>query len=94
MRSCAARVQPALANPATTAHKRAMKKKPALPPPFAAPTKDARFAGTFEVFVPAPDRAKPHRVPLQFPTHEKAEAWIHSPEGREAIAALLGGKGA
>jgi len=67
-----------------------MKKKPTLPAPFAALTKDTRFAGTYEVLVPAPDRVKPHRVPLQFETHENAETWIHSEEGKEMIAELLG----
>ena len=43
-------------------------KKPALPPPFAALTKDQRFEGTYEVLVPAPERARPHRVPMQFET--------------------------
>lgn len=65
------------------------KKKNALPPPYAAPTKDTRFAGTFEVLVPAPGRARPHRVPLQFETQEKAETWIHSHEGKEAIDRLV-----
>jgi hypothetical protein len=69
-----------------------VKKKKELPLPFAAPTKDTRFAGTYEVFVPAPDRVKPHRVPLQFPTKESAEAWIHSPEGKETIARLVASK--
>ncbi|MBY0423231.1 MAG: hypothetical protein K2Q06_13070, partial [Parvularculaceae bacterium] len=69
-----------------------MRKKNSLPQPFAAATKDARFAGTFEVFIPVPDRAKPHRVPLQFPTQEKAEDWIHSPEGQDSIAEILRGK--
>ena len=67
-----------------------MKKKPSLPGPFAALTKDTRFAGTYEVLVPAPDRAKPHRVPLQFESQENAESWIHSPDGREMIDQLLG----
>ena len=57
------------------------KKDKGLPPPFAEATKDTRFAGTFEVLVPVPDRVKPHRVPLQFDTLGKAESWIHSPEG-------------
>ena len=39
-------------------------KKPKLAPPFAAETKDVRFAGTFEVLVPVPARNKPHKVPL------------------------------
>ena len=67
------------------------KKKDELPRPFAAPTKDHRFAGTFEVLVPAPGRVKPHRVPLQFESQEKAEAWIHSPSGKEMIEELLSG---
>jgi hypothetical protein len=66
-----------------------MKRKKELPGPYAALTKDMRFEGTYEVLVPAPDRVKPHRVPLQFPSAEKAESWIHSPEGKDAIAELL-----
>jgi antibiotic biosynthesis monooxygenase (ABM) superfamily enzyme len=65
-----------------------MKKQKTLPGPYAAATKDTRFAGTFEVLVPAPGRVKPHRVPLQFPTLENAESWIHSPEGKDMIAEL------
>jgi len=67
-----------------------MRKKQSLPAPFAALTKDARFSGTFEVLVPAPDRVKPHRVPLQFATQENAESWIHSLDGKELIDQLLG----
>ena len=67
-----------------------MKKNKKLPGPYAALTKDARFAGTYEVLVPAPDRVKPHRVPLQFDTQEHAESWIHSPDGVEMIEQLLG----
>ena len=70
-----------------------MKKKKTLPGPYAAQTKDTRFAGTFEVLVPAPERVKPHRVPLQFPSIEAAETWIHSPDGKQAIAELLGDSG-
>jgi hypothetical protein len=66
-------------------------KKPALPPPYAAPTKDTRFAGTYEVLVPVPERARPHRVPLQFETLSEAEGWIHSPDGEEMIAEILRG---
>jgi hypothetical protein len=40
--------------------------------------------------VPAPDRVKPHRVPLQFDTLESAQAWIHGPDGKEMIDELLG----
>jgi hypothetical protein len=39
--------------------------------------------------VPAPERVKPHRVPLQFETLEQAETWIYSPEGVEMIEDLL-----
>jgi len=48
-----------------------------------------RFAGTFEVLVPVPERNKPQRVPLQFPTLTAAENWIHSPEGKDMIADVL-----
>ena len=68
----------------------AMKKQKTLPRPYAAPTKDTRFAGTYEVLIPAPDRVKPYRVPLQFESQERAEAWIHSPDGVEAIEEILG----
>jgi hypothetical protein len=64
-------------------------KKPQLAPPYAAETKDARLAGTFEVLVPVLGRNKPHRVPLQFPTLQAAESWIHSPDGKDAIAEIL-----
>jgi len=68
-----------------------MKRKKSLPGAFAAPTKDTRFAGTFEVMVPVPDRVKPHRVAQQFETLETAEAWIHSPDGKDVIAEILRG---
>lgn len=67
----------------------AMKKKKGLPPTYAEATKDVRFAGTFEVFVPVPDRVKPQRVPLQFDTMAAAESWIHSPEGEDRITDIL-----
>jgi hypothetical protein len=67
-----------------------MKKKEfRLPPPYATETKDARLAGTFEVLVPVPERNKPQRVPLQFPTLQAAEAWMHSPDGKDSIAEIL-----
>ena len=66
-----------------------MRKNKALPGPFAALTKDMRFEGTFEVLIPVPDRVRPHRVPLQFPTQEKAESWLHSPEGKEMIEEIM-----
>jgi hypothetical protein len=67
----------------------AMKKKKTLPAPYAALTKDTRFAGTYEVLIPAPDRVKPHRVPLQFETLEQAQSWIFSPDGIEMIEDML-----
>ena len=67
-----------------------MKKKvPKLPPPYAAETRDVRHAGTFEVLVPVPDRNKPHKVPHSFPSQQAAEAWMHSAEGKDAIAEIL-----
>ena len=65
------------------------KRKNQLQPPFAAETKDVRLAGTFEVLVPIPERNKPQRVPLQFPTLSAAENWMYSPEGKETIADIL-----
>jgi len=67
------------------------KKVHELARPYAAATKDTRFAGTFEVLVPATGRVKPHRVPLAFETLEQAETWIHSPEGKDHIKTLLSG---
>lgn len=65
------------------------KRKNQLAPPYAAETKDVRFAGTFEVLVPVPARNKPQRVPLQFPTLQAAEGWMHSAEGKDTIAEIL-----
>jgi len=65
------------------------KRKSQVAPPYAAETKDVRFAGTFEVLVPVLGRNKPHRVPLQFPTLSAAEGWIHSAEGKDMIADIL-----
>ena len=65
------------------------KRKNQVQPPYAAETRDARFAGTFEVLVPVPERNKPQRVPLQFPTMSAAENWIHSPDGKDMIADIL-----
>jgi hypothetical protein len=59
------------------------------PRAFAEPTKDTRYAGTFEVLVPIPDRNKPLRVSSQFPTQKAAEDWIHSDEGSDAIDEAL-----
>ena len=64
-------------------------KTPRLAPPYAAETKDARLAGTFEVLIPVSNRNKPHRVPLQFPSLSAAEGWMHSPEGKDQIAEIL-----
>ncbi len=66
-----------------------MRKKQELPKPYAALTRDMRFEGTYEVLIPVPDRVRPHRVPLQFPTQEKAESWLHSPEGKEMIEEIM-----
>jgi hypothetical protein len=65
------------------------KRKSQLQPPYAAETKDVRFAGTFEVMVPVPERNKPQRVPLQFPTLSAAENWMHTPDGKDMIAEIL-----
>lgn len=72
----------------------AMKKKKGPPAAYAEATKDARFAGTFEVFVPIEGRVRPHRVPMQFDSMGAAESWIFSPEGESRIAELRrdGGK--
>jgi hypothetical protein len=64
-------------------------KKFKLPPAYVAETKDVRFAGTFEVLVPVPERNKPHKVPLQFSSQNEAEAWLHSAEGKETVADIL-----
>jgi hypothetical protein len=66
-----------------------VKKKNQLPPPFVAETKDSRFAGTFEVLVPVPNRVKPHRVGGNFASQHAAEGWLHSDEGKEAVAEIL-----
>ena len=65
------------------------KRKNQVSPAYAAETKDVRFAGTFEVLVPVPQRNKPQKVPLQFPTLSAAETWIHTPEGKDMIADIL-----
>ena len=65
------------------------KRKNQVPAPYAAETKDVRFAGTFEVLVPVPERNKPQKVPLQFPSLSAAENWIHSHEGKDMIADIL-----
>jgi len=65
------------------------KRKNQVPAPYVAETKDARFAGTFEVLVPVPQRNKPQKVPLQFPSLSAAENWIHSHEGKDMIADIL-----
>ena len=65
------------------------KKKHELPQPFAAETKDVRFAGTFEVLIPVEGRNKPLRVPQQFATLQAAEAWLHSPDGKDSIGELV-----
>lgn len=68
------------------------KNKFTKPQAYAAETKDTRFEGTFEVFVPIEGRVKPHRVAQQFATQKAAEDWIHSPEGIETIEEVLAQK--
>jgi hypothetical protein len=65
------------------------KRKNQVQPPYAAETRDVRFAGTFEVLIPVADRNKPQKVPLQFPTLSAAENWIHSPDGKDMIAEII-----
>ena len=65
-----------------------MKKNKALPGAYAEATKDMRYEGTFEVFVPVPDRVRPQRVPRQFDSLTAAQSWIHSPEGEDAITQI------
>lgn len=67
----------------------AMKKKKEKPQPFAAATKDQRYAGTFEVLVPVEGRTRPLRAAMQFPTQKAAEDWIHSPDGAETIEKMI-----
>lgn len=67
----------------------AMKKNKKLPSAFVAETKDTRFAGTFEVLVPVPGRNKPHRAGGQFASQHAAEGWLHSEDGKEAVAEIL-----
>lgn len=67
----------------------AMKKKNQLPAPFAAETRDQRFEGTFEVLVPVPNRNKPMKAADQFATLEKAQAWMHTPDGIDTIEKIL-----
>jgi len=64
-------------------------KKYQKPQAYVAPTKDNRFAGTFEVLVPLPDRIKPHKLAGQFPTQQAAVGWLHSDEGQDAITDLF-----
>jgi hypothetical protein len=64
-------------------------KKYVKPQAYAAESKDHRYAGTFEVLVPLPDRVKPHRIAQQFASLQAAEGWIHSDEGKDAIAEVF-----
>lgn len=66
-----------------------MKKKKGTPPPFAAETKDQRFAGTYEVLVPVEGRVRPLRAAQQFASLKAAEDWIHSPDGVETIEKIV-----
>jgi len=66
-----------------------VKKNKKLPPAYVAETKDTRFAGTFEVLVPVPNRNKPHRAAGNFASQHAAEGWLHSEEGKEMVADIL-----
>jgi antibiotic biosynthesis monooxygenase (ABM) superfamily enzyme len=70
-----------------------MRKKKGPLPAYAEATKDTRFAGTFEVFVPVEGRVKPHRMATQFASLHEAESWIHSPDGETEIAEIRRGGG-
>lgn len=70
----------------------AMKKKKGLPSAYVEATKDQRFAGTFEIFVPVEGRVRPQRVPMQFDSQAAAETWLYSPEGEAAIAEIRSAK--
>ncbi len=65
------------------------KKKPALPQPYTAETKDQRLAGKWEIFVPVEGRNKHQRVPASFDSQQEAEAYLHSAEGKEAVADII-----
>jgi antibiotic biosynthesis monooxygenase (ABM) superfamily enzyme len=65
------------------------KNKYEKPQPYAAETKDQRFAGTFEVLIPIEGRNKPLRVSQQFETLQAAEAWMHSADGKDAVAEMV-----
>jgi hypothetical protein len=65
------------------------KKKPATPPPYTAETKDQRMAGKWEILVPVEGRNKHQRVPHSFDSQHEAEAFLHSAEGKEAVAEIL-----
>lgn len=67
----------------------AKNKRKEKPMPFAAETRDQRFAGTFEVLVPVEGRVRPLRAAQNFPTQKAAEDWIHSPDGAETIEKLI-----
>ena len=65
------------------------KNKYEAPKPYAAETRDHRYAGTFEVLIPVEGRNKPLRAPRQFDTLQAAEAWMHSPDGKDKIAEMV-----
>lgn len=64
-------------------------KKPQVPPPYTAETKDQRMAGKWEILVPVLGRNKHQRVPHSFDSQQQAEAFLHSAEGKEAVAEIL-----
>jgi len=71
----------------------AKKNKKEKPQPFAAETKDQRFAGTFEVLVPVEGRVRPLRAAQNFASMKAAEDWIHSPDGADAIEKIIAENG-
>lgn len=68
---------------------KAKKNKYDAPKPYVAESKDHRFAGTFEVLIPIEGRNKPLRASQQFETQQAAEAWMHSPDGKDRIADMV-----
>jgi hypothetical protein len=69
-------------------------KKPALQPPYTAETKDQRLAGKWEILVPVEGRNKHQRVARMFDSQQAAEAFLHSADGKDAVAEILEDSGA
>jgi hypothetical protein len=69
-------------------------KKPQIPPPYTAETKDQRLAGKWEILVPVEGRNKHQRVAQTFDSQQAAEAFLHSADGKDAVAEILENSGA